>query len=158
MAESKKDAVIGRNIQTLRHAKGWSQAELGEALTRAGFNVQQQTVLKIEQGTRPLKIWEALVVAVVLDVPEVRLWADVGDIEREVAVTQRGALVGDAMNALRLATHRLLTARRELQEALAEHGDYLEAGRFEPKLLGPVSDPTKVVRDAVADFERSDRG
>lgn len=58
------DKVIGENVQRFRTAKGLSQAQLAEAL-----NVAQQTILKIEKGTRPLRYTEAAAIAQTLDIP-----------------------------------------------------------------------------------------
>jgi transcriptional regulator with XRE-family HTH domain len=69
-AEIDADKVIGENIQKFRKAKGLSQAQLAEALSEwAGQPVAQQTVLKIEKGTRPLRFAEAQWFAFVLGVP-----------------------------------------------------------------------------------------
>jgi transcriptional regulator with XRE-family HTH domain len=57
------DALVGANIARFRVARGLSQAELA-----AQLGVAQQTVAKIEKGTRPLKYSEAYKVAQILDV------------------------------------------------------------------------------------------
>jgi transcriptional regulator with XRE-family HTH domain len=59
---------VGENIQLLRKAKGMSQANLARELSARGFAFQQQGVLKLEGGTRPLRFEEALALAEILGV------------------------------------------------------------------------------------------
>src|SRR5829696_2368585 len=59
---------VGRNIGHIRRAAEMSQADLAQELTRRGFPIQQQTILTIEKGTRPLKLEEAEEIAKVLRV------------------------------------------------------------------------------------------
>lgn len=68
------DAAVGRNLAQLRTAKGVSQSELAEKL-----GVAQQTVAKIEKGTRSLKYLEAVHICFVLGVDVKALVSD--DIE-----------------------------------------------------------------------------
>lgn len=58
------DRLIGANIRRYREARDLSQAELAEQL-----DMHQQTVQKIEKGTRPLKHSEAIRFASALKVP-----------------------------------------------------------------------------------------
>jgi len=59
------DATAGENIRRLRGALGMSQAELAGLL---GATYRQQTVHKVEQGTRPLRLAEAAAIAEVFHV------------------------------------------------------------------------------------------
>ena len=57
-------------MQKYRTASGLSQAELASKLSAdGGEHVHQQTIQKIEKGTRPLKFAEAVRIATVLKVP-----------------------------------------------------------------------------------------
>lgn len=58
------DARIGRNLAALRVAAELSQGDLADKI-----GVAQQTVAKIEKGTRPLKYSEAVMICSVLRVP-----------------------------------------------------------------------------------------
>lgn len=60
------DAHAGEVIRELRTGEGLSQAELAEAMTNAGVPTHAMTVLKIEKGTRPLRLVEAKVLLDVL--------------------------------------------------------------------------------------------
>lgn len=57
--------MIGGNVKTLRQAAGMSQTDLAE---RIGQGFRQQTILKIEKGTRPLRLTEAADIANALGV------------------------------------------------------------------------------------------
>lgn len=63
MASKQFDEQVGESVRRLRLAKDWSQSELAEKLSALGVSVQQQTILKIEKGTRPLKFDEACIFA-----------------------------------------------------------------------------------------------
>lgn len=60
---------VGSNVQRFRKAAGLSQADLAQALTQRGASFQQQTVLKVEKGSRPLKLDEAALIADILEMP-----------------------------------------------------------------------------------------
>jgi transcriptional regulator with XRE-family HTH domain len=57
---SEFDKLVGSNVQTYRTAKGLSQSDLAAAMSEGGEHMHQQTILKIEKGTRPLRYSEAL--------------------------------------------------------------------------------------------------
>lgn len=54
------DRLVGQNVQTFRNARGLSQADLASALSSDGEIVHQQTIQKIEKGTRPMRYSEAV--------------------------------------------------------------------------------------------------
>lgn len=68
LSSGPSDSDIGRNIQLFRQARGWSQAELATHMSTQGHPLQQQTVLKIEKGSRPIKIGEAAAFAALFGV------------------------------------------------------------------------------------------
>lgn len=76
------DVLIGKNLAALRIAAGLSQGELAEQV-----GVAQQTIAKIEKGTRPLKVSEAVQICEVLKAPISALTA------KESAVASTAALV-----------------------------------------------------------------
>jgi transcriptional regulator with XRE-family HTH domain len=80
---------IGANLQRYRKASGISQGGLAQELTRRGYPTQQQTVLKIEKGARPLRADELATIAEILEVPPAALldyYTDAG--ERAAATAQ----------------------------------------------------------------------
>lgn len=62
------DRLVGSNVQTYRKSRGLSQADLAAAISTPQEGVHQQTILKIEKGTRPLKLSEAVRIAEALEI------------------------------------------------------------------------------------------
>src|SRR5450759_940729 len=63
------DEQVGKNVKRLRESQGMSQAEVAERMTRDGCpGFYPQTILKVEKGTRSLKLIEADSLAHVLRV------------------------------------------------------------------------------------------
>lgn len=60
-----KDKQIGENVAAFRD--DMSQKALADAMRDAGYKWSQSTVWAVEQGTRPLKLAEASVLAKILD-------------------------------------------------------------------------------------------
>ena len=62
------DVMVGKNVQVLRESIGISQSKLADAVSGQGpSSLHQQTIVKIEKGTRPLKLSEAVELAWALD-------------------------------------------------------------------------------------------
>jgi ribosome-binding protein aMBF1 (putative translation factor) len=59
---------VGRNVKDARLDLGWSQTELAAEMALYGYTWQQQTVQKIEKGSRPLKLREALALMSILGI------------------------------------------------------------------------------------------
>lgn len=87
--------VFGRRLQERRRALDLSQAELGEAMTRAGYEMGKTAVLRVENGTRELKLDEAIAFAQVLNLPFAYLLEPAPD--GMVALTENFATDGDGM-------------------------------------------------------------
>lgn len=81
-------------LPTWRDARGVSQADLAEAMRKAGFPFHQQTVLKIEQGTRKITLDEAVEISRILDTPLSFLTDDtrVSSVPELLAAQAEGAL------------------------------------------------------------------
>lgn len=64
-----RDRFIGRNVYRLREDKGLTQAVLADRVSEHGpLKMHQQTLAKIENGTRPMRLAEALLLAYELEV------------------------------------------------------------------------------------------
>jgi transcriptional regulator with XRE-family HTH domain len=64
-----RDNQVGSNVKRIREALGMSQAEVAEEMTQEGCpGFYPQTILKVEKGTRSLKLTEADTLARVLKV------------------------------------------------------------------------------------------
>lgn len=107
---------VGANVQEFRKA-GLSQAELAHELNLRGFPFHQQGILKVERGSRPLKLEEAHEIADVLGVDAAHL-SDSGD--------ERSAALGKLRTAER-AIARYARGRDEEQERHAQQMERLNA-------------------------------
>ena len=58
--ELSPQAAFGRNLRTIREARGMSQADCVEELAKHGITLHRQTLHKIETNARPLKLDEAV--------------------------------------------------------------------------------------------------
>jgi len=53
-------------VREFREARGWSQVELADRLATEGMDMSQVLVSRVEQGKRPVRLDEAVVIAGVL--------------------------------------------------------------------------------------------
>ena len=108
------DRVIAANVRRFRTAAGMTQAQLADALEPQGFSFQQQTILKIEKGDRPLKFTEALAISHVLGIPPGALLVDP---ESPPALTKATSRQTELMNEL-LEINRVYAGKvRDLRDA-----------------------------------------
>jgi transcriptional regulator with XRE-family HTH domain len=111
------ERAVGARVREMRRARGISQAQLGQAMGTLGYPMEQPTVYKLENGTRPLRLNEVAALAAVFEVDVMDLLsADFDEEER------------------RKALHELLDSnqrRGRLEEALDEAKDRLTAAQQE---------------------------
>lgn len=107
---------IGENLQRFRKASGMSQADLAAELTRRGLPFQQQTILKIEKGARPLRGDELAIVAELVGV-DVRVILEYSDAEEVAAATAQleSALAGIAERQRQIAERQRQIAELEVE-------------------------------------------
>ncbi|MGE2690084.1 helix-turn-helix domain-containing protein [Mycolicibacterium pulveris] len=67
------DQIVGQNVARFRKAMGLSQADLAASISGEDDVIHQQTVQKIEKGTRPLKYSEAIRICTALHITPVQL-------------------------------------------------------------------------------------
>jgi transcriptional regulator with XRE-family HTH domain len=79
---------VGENLQRIRKAAGWSQADLADRLSARGLSFQQPTILKVEKGSRPLKLEEACAIAEELEVTVASLSQLIDDEQAGEALAQ----------------------------------------------------------------------
>jgi transcriptional regulator with XRE-family HTH domain len=111
------DAFAGANLQRWRKARGMSQAALAEILRTLGHGFQQQTVLKIEKGDRPLRLHEATDIAQVLDIELIDL-ARTPD--HELLAGSRKVEI--ALSALTVALMQVRAAQADFNQLLETRG------------------------------------
>jgi transcriptional regulator with XRE-family HTH domain len=110
---------VAANIRRFRRAAGMSQAELAYELTARGFSWVQQTVVRVENGSQPLKLEEAEAVGKVLGV-------DVSVLSQSAENKEIAAAVADLRAALEGISH----SRRRIAE-LEDEARYFEEMRRE---------------------------
>jgi transcriptional regulator with XRE-family HTH domain len=109
---------VGANLQLHRKAKGYSQSDLAGMLEQRGLPFQQQTILKIEKGTRPLKLEEAYVIADILGIELSSLTEQFGNDELAATaaeVLQRAAVINRTKKGMEDLREK---RRREDEDAL----------------------------------------
>jgi transcriptional regulator with XRE-family HTH domain len=112
------DQHIGANLALLRKAKGYSQSDLALLLEQHGLPFQQQTILKIEKGARPLKLQEALTVAEVLD-------ADLAALTQTYGNDAIAAVAAEILQRA-AAINRMRKSREEYREKLRRDDEDFE--------------------------------
>lgn len=63
------DERIAQRVHNLRTERELTQAQLGQLMRERGWKWVQATVWNMEQGTRPIRLAEAIDLATVLSVP-----------------------------------------------------------------------------------------
>ncbi|WP_162460244.1 MULTISPECIES: helix-turn-helix transcriptional regulator [unclassified Mycolicibacterium] len=124
------DVQVGANVQRYRSALGLSQADLAAALSKGGELIHQQTIQKIEKGSRPLKYSEAIRICDVLGVSP-RSLAE-GDKETEVAAQfmQLDTALGHMKDQLLELAQRLAPLLVEQAVLIAEARDQSDQPRY----------------------------
>ncbi len=145
------DQVVGHNVQVLRQAAGKSQTELAEAMQAMGWAFHQQTVLKIEKGSRPLKLAEALSIAAVLEVPVDRLWAEPETVMRDRLLLEAVQEIERRYRLVTASAFVLASSHRELERLLEEPEPY------SPETAEHVERARPLTPDrAIAEFQREE--
>lgn len=82
---------FGDKVRQWRRERNWSQEEVAAHLRYQGFDMHQTTVAKIERGTRPLRVAEAVALAHIFKVPALAIFEGPGptDQPEEIARLQR---------------------------------------------------------------------
>ena len=131
MIEKDWDSLVGANVQRLRVASGLSQTDLAD---RLGAGFRQQTILKIEKGTRPLKLSEGVALSKILDIPVEGLYID----PEELLMTEEALR---ARTRLQQSLDNLRLRRAEQNEAEAKFAaaqeEMIEARKAFDQLIGP---------------------
>jgi transcriptional regulator with XRE-family HTH domain len=113
---------VGRNLQRFRKAADLSQADLAEMLSGRGLPFQQQTILKVEKGTRPLRFEEALAIAQILRINVASL-SEEHLLPAEVAAA--ASQLGNALAGIALRRHQMAELETEIKhsEVLAREAE-----------------------------------
>lgn len=138
--------LVGRNLQRFRKAAALSQADLAEHLSARGFPFQQQTILKVEKGARPLKFDEVVAIGEILGVPVTALNEEYSESQEIAAATAQLNNAAAAMSMRRRQIAELeeqishddelmRDAMRRLEESGVMGADRLRAREYGEELL-----------------------
>ena len=150
--EESWNETIGASLQQLRLTAGLTQGEMAQQLTRMGVPLAQQTIAKIENGTRPLKMAEAVAITTLLDGVGLNQFLYSGaELDLEAEANEIQASLDKAQDELSLAAKNyhsnLITAASWLHDN--PDAENLHAGRALRSLLR-IADPLQnIVHSAV---------
>jgi transcriptional regulator with XRE-family HTH domain len=111
---------VGANLQRFRQESGMSQSDLAHELASRGLPAQQQTILKIEKGARPLRFEEAAAIGEILGISTEVLLAD-----QSPETNALEAASGQLRNALAVLA-RCRLRKEELEVELLELDEEIE--------------------------------
>ncbi|MCE3555136.1 helix-turn-helix domain-containing protein [Pseudonocardia sp. RS11V-5] len=124
------DAHFGRRLRALREERGLSQQHVVNALLEHGIaNWHQTTVAKIEAGTRPVRLSEAMACASLFDLTVDEMLIDP---ESEEARDRWSRELSARRRELDLVEQLLLQRRREIEDAQARLEDVAENRQQDP--------------------------
>lgn len=116
------ERIFGDRIRELRTTRGWTQEELANRMTDAGYSMHQTTAAKMESGARPTSVGEAAALASIFGVTIAEVFQGGEDDPSDVDVALQ-RLNQAARRAARLAydyaaiTEKWTEGRAQLEDA-----------------------------------------
>lgn len=158
-------AAVRANIQRYRKQRGMSQADLANRLSAEGFAFFPQTIQKIENGSRTIRLDEAMAIAFELDCDLELLVLDTEVLNEFDAVTIGLARTDEARAEVSKAVGRWMKELAVLREAagILEASDPAELERttaeYRENLLRDAREASDlqwedVLREAAREIER----
>ncbi|GEA81391.1 helix-turn-helix domain-containing protein [Cellulomonas uda] len=121
---------VGERVRDLRRARGWSQSDLADALTRLGFPMHQTTLAKLERAQRPTPLEDLYALSQVFGVPVVGLLAK-ADLTDRPALEERLRDLVEERSFFAGRSDELERERLAMLSALAEIDAKIDALRLE---------------------------
>lgn len=122
--DADEDIRIGANVARLRAARSMSQAELADRI-----GVAQQTVAKIEKGTRSLKFMEARRICIALELPMALLEQEDGRASNSAQLIAHSTEMDSLRKELHEFAKRLAPALTQLAFSVSHMRDIAEYDR-----------------------------
>ncbi len=123
--------MLAEQVRIKRNERGWSQQELAAHLTvEYGFRWHQTTVAKIENGSRPIGLNEAVVLAIVFEIT--------------------GAQLMEPAKRRREDLQRITARRQRLEDQLARLSAELEISLREAEAAARTADSAEMARTTLA--------
>lgn len=135
--ESDLNQVIGNRVNDLRTKRGITQGQLATRLANMGMPLAQQTIAKIENGTRPLKLAEAKAFSEILAVSVNQLVE--GD-QEFFALQQEVSHFLNTLGAVGNSVRQMYPLQRSARDTWAEASDdtrsrYLDVAILDERTL-----------------------
>lgn len=111
--KSSRDALesiekrFGDQVRQWRKARGWSQEDLANELELLGFEMHQTNVGKIERGTRPLRVAEAVALAQIFRVPPLSVFYGAGPEDEPLSLESMRSLIENYEESINYSEQRL---------------------------------------------------
>lgn len=113
--EDELNKAIGKRLQTIRSLSDLTQGQLANRLGAMGLPMAQQTIAKIENGTRPLKLAEAEAITTIIGQPiDALVPADEDD---ALEVYELTALVNYYMESIDTVAMHIAESKRNQERA-----------------------------------------
>jgi transcriptional regulator with XRE-family HTH domain len=114
---SEMEEAFGAALREQRQRRNWTQQDLVDRVAELGVSLHQSGIARIEAGTRPVRLHEALTLARVLAVDLQDLLPDLAVlVQKDVAVLE--AMRHDAADALDHAHARRSVAEADVHRAM----------------------------------------
>lgn len=97
------ETQFGVKLRDWRKARGWSQARVADELGYRGFEMHQTTVAKIENGTRPLRVAEAVAISDVMGMPALSVFYGPGPDDEAIGIDALRRMMERTEESLRYA-------------------------------------------------------
>ncbi|MDE0777160.1 MAG: helix-turn-helix transcriptional regulator, partial [Nocardioides sp.] len=141
------DRQVGLNLRAMRDLKGITQAQLGRMLDEAGLPMSQQTIVKVEQGSRPIRLQEAQKIAEVLEVDVYNLMMDVSP-DKTAQVARLVLQCREHADTAELAIDNWYRHRGELESLVSGMQAAGRLGDLLPEVKSSAFD--QITRDVIA--------
>ncbi|UGQ14330.1 helix-turn-helix domain-containing protein [Yinghuangia sp. ASG 101] len=122
------EALVAHNLRHLRKAMHLSQEHIADAMTERGFKMHQTQVAKIENGSRPIRLDEAMAIADILSIPPLAFISEavVGAGDREFDLLQ--------------ARFRVDAAEADVERLMEQHDEAVQHLEAERRRLRQLAD------------------
>ncbi|MBU3064093.1 helix-turn-helix domain-containing protein [Nocardia sp. NEAU-G5] len=108
------ERAFGDRTRQWRKARNWSQEDLANRLTDHGFEMHQTTVAKIERGTRPLRVAEAVAIAQIFGVPPLTVFYGAGPEDEPMSASSMRELMESYEESITRAEEQLEDAAKQV--------------------------------------------
>lgn len=121
------ESALGEKLRDWRKARGWSQARMAEELGVKGFEMHQTTVAKIENGSRPLRVAEAVAISEVMGMTPLSVFYGPSPDQEPLDTKRLRQLMESAEKELELAQEMAESAMKNVLYHQVDRAHWAEA-------------------------------